>query len=110
MFTDNFVTECACFRGTPTSLILFGLVLRLRILEMRMGWKIHVIHVAGTRMIEQGTDGLYRGDMMTGVMGGSDMLSFVPSALTAIERQDNLGEWVNSWWGEVNASWLEPEN
>jgi hypothetical protein len=55
-----------------------------------MGWKIHG-QVTGRRMIEQGTDGIYRGDMMTGVMGRSDMLSFVLLALTAIERQYNLG-------------------
>jgi hypothetical protein len=53
MFTDNFVMECAYFCGASTNLILFGLVLRLRVLEMRMGWKIHMINVAGMRIIVQ---------------------------------------------------------
>jgi hypothetical protein len=75
-----------------------------------MGWKIHVIHVAGMMMFEQGTDGISRGDMMTGVMGGADLLSFFPLALTALERQYNLGECVNSWWGDGNASCLERDN
>jgi hypothetical protein len=47
-------------------------------------------------MISQGTYGLSRGDMPTGVMGGADMLTFIPLALTAIERQPKLMEWVDS--------------
>jgi hypothetical protein len=78
MFTDNIVSENAFCRGTSSSPILFELVLWLRLLEMHGGWKLHVIHIAGKRMIQQGTDGLSRGDMMPGVMGGVDMLSLVP--------------------------------
>jgi hypothetical protein len=87
MFTDNYVTECAYFRCTSSSPILFNLVLRLRKLELHVGWKIHVIHIAGTRMINQGMDGLSRGDMIAGVMGGADMLTFIPLALTAVDPQ-----------------------
>jgi hypothetical protein len=87
VFTDNYVTECAYFRGTSSSPILFNLVLRLFKLELHAGWKIHVIHIAGTQMISQGTDGLSRRDMLTGVMGGADMLTFIPLALTEVERQ-----------------------
>jgi hypothetical protein len=60
-------------------------------------------------MISQGTDGLSQGDMLTGVMGGADMLTFIPLALTVIERQPELIEWVDSWWGTGNNSWLTPE-
>jgi hypothetical protein len=109
MFTDNYVTECACFKGTSSSPILFGLVLRFQKLELRSGWKIHVIHIAGTRMISQGPDGLSQGDMLTGVMGGADMLTFIPLVFTAIERQPELMEWVDSWWGTGNNSGLTPE-
>jgi hypothetical protein len=110
MFTDNYVSECAYFKGTQSSPILFGLVLWLRKLELHSGWKNHVIHIAGTRMISQGTDGLSRGDMMMGVMGGADMLTFIPLALTAVERQPELMEWVDSRWGTVNNSWLTPRD
>jgi hypothetical protein len=61
-------------------------------------------------MIDQGTDSLSQGDTMTGFMGGADVLYFAPLALMAVERQDNLGEWVNYWWGKENASWLGPED
>jgi hypothetical protein len=70
---------------------LFSLVLRLRLLEMQAGWKLHVIHVAGTRTIRQGSDGLSRGDLLTGVMAGQSMLSFVPLHLSATERFPLLG-------------------
>jgi hypothetical protein len=109
MFTENYVTECAYFRGKSSSPILFDLVLRLRKLELHAGWKIHVIHIARTRMISQGTDGLSQGDMSTGVMGGADMLTFIPLALTVVERQPELMEWVESWWGTGNTSLLTPE-
>jgi hypothetical protein len=109
MFTDNYVTECAYFKGTSSSPIMFGLVLRLRKLELHSGWKIHVINIAGTRMISQGTDGLSVGDMLTGVIGGADMLTSIPLDLTAIERQPELTEWVDSSWGTGNNSWLTPE-
>jgi hypothetical protein len=109
MFTYKYVTECAYFRGTSSSHILFGLVIRLRKLELYSGWKIHVIHIAGTRMISQGTYGLSRGDMLAVVMGGANMLTSIPLDLTTVERQPDLMEWVDSWWGTGNNSWLTPE-
>jgi hypothetical protein len=60
-------------------------------------------------MISQGTDGLSRGDMLTGVMGEANMITFIPLDLTAIERQPELMEWVDSWWGTGNNSWLTPD-
>jgi hypothetical protein len=60
MFTDNYITECAYFKGTSSSPILFGFVLHLRKFELHSGWKIHVIHISGTQMICKGTDGLSR--------------------------------------------------
>ena len=59
---------------------------------------LHVVHVAGTWMIEQGTDGLSRGALLEGVMAGRDMLLFVDLALTAIQRHQPLLGFVKSWW------------
>ena len=55
--TDNSVAERAFYKGNSCSPLLFDLVLRLRKLQLRANFKLHVVHVAGTRMIEQGTDG-----------------------------------------------------
>jgi len=78
MLTDNLVAESAYFCGTSKSRQLFELVLRLRKLEMAAECRIFLVHVAGTRMIAQGADGLSRGDQNAGVMSGVDMLEYVP--------------------------------
>jgi hypothetical protein len=41
-------------------------------------------------MTIQGTYGLPRGDMLNGVMGGSDMITSIPLDLTVVERQPEL--------------------
>jgi hypothetical protein len=51
MFTENMVSENAFYRGTSSSPILFELVLQIHLLEMHDGWKLHVIHIYGKRMI-----------------------------------------------------------
>jgi len=94
IFTDNSTAEAAYYKGTSSSRLLFNIVLRLRKLEFRAGFKIHFIHVAGSRMISQGTDGLSRGDFSEGVMCGANMLSFVPIHLTALSRSDSLKGWI----------------
>jgi hypothetical protein len=101
MFTDNSTAESAFFKGTSSSKKLFELVLRLRKIEMEGNLKIHLIHVAGTRMIWSGIDGLSRGDHNAGVMTGESMLSFVPLSKSASERSKNLLSWVHSWAGDA---------
>ena len=64
---------------------------------MRFGCITQVIHVAGTRMISQGTDGLSRGNLLEGVLKGEDMLTFIPLHLSALDRQPSLRAWVTSW-------------
>ena len=59
--TDNIVVERALYKGNSSSKILFGLVLRLKDLELTYGCKILATHVAGTCMISQGNDGISRG-------------------------------------------------
>jgi hypothetical protein len=97
MFTDNSTAESAFFKGTSSSEKLFELVLRLRKIEMAGSLFIHLVHVAGTRMIWSGVDGLSRGDHNAGIMAGEEMLSFVPLAQSAAERSSRLLPWVESW-------------
>ena len=112
LFTDNSVSESVAFKGNSSAELLFELVLRLHNLEMKFMCKINLIHVAGTRMIEQGTDGLSRGDMLEGVCRGDAMTSHIPLAKTALERSAPLLGWINSWFsGENNLEIevLDPE-
>jgi hypothetical protein len=76
---------------------------------------LHVIHVAGTRMIWQGTDGLSRGDSSAGVMTGDSVLSFVPLHLSATDRSTSLIGWVREWWNGTSSDsdrtiWLRPDD
>ena len=110
LFTDNMVSERAYFKGTSKSKTLFELVLELRKLELTGRFKLHLIHVAGTRMIESGVDGLSRGDESTGVMAGASMLSFVPLHLSAVTRSQVVVDWVRGWVPDnLNFRHLTPE-
>jgi hypothetical protein len=110
MLAYNMVSENAFYRGTSSSPILFELVLRLDLLEIHGGWKLQVIHISGKRMIQKIMDGLSRGDMMSGVMGGADMLPFVPLEKGADERSGNLKHWAHTWWrSDSPTKWLNPE-
>jgi hypothetical protein len=111
IFTDNSTAEGVFYKGNSTSKKLFELVLRLRRMEMEAQLILHVIHVAGTRMIEEGADGGSRGDLTQGVMAGKAILDYVPLNLSALTRSDKVEPWIRSWWnsdyGELKT--LEPE-
>ncbi len=109
LFTDNSTAEACYYKGSSTSKLLHELVLRLRKLEMDYNLTIHVIHVAGERMIAQGTDGGSRGSLLEGVLSGKPMLDFVDLAKTAIERHAPLLDWIRSWTGNQSLSPLKPE-
>lgn len=106
LFTDNSVAESCYFKGTSRSRKLFMLVLRLRKLELHYGLKLHVVHIAGTRMIAQGTDGVSRGNLLEGVLAGNDMLSFVPLHETAFDRSPSLKDWIKEWLPDLSFDFL----
>lgn len=83
VFTDNTAAEAAFWKGSSKSQKLFALVLCLPTLEIEADLIIHVVHVAGKRMIAQGTDGLSRGNKLTRAMQGVQMEAFVPLHLNA---------------------------
>ena len=97
LFTDNSTAENCFNKGSSTSRLLHDLVLRLRQLEMEKGLALFLVHVAGTRMIAQGTDGLSRGLLLEGVLSGKDMLEYIDISKTALERQPGLVEYIQSW-------------
>jgi hypothetical protein len=114
MFTDNTTAEAAHFHGTSKNgKVLFELMLRLRRIEMQGNCRIIMIHVAGKRMIWQGSDGLSRGDENSGVMNGEEMMLFVPLNQSAVARPPQLLPWVWSWCGDKagkhKVTWLQPE-
>jgi hypothetical protein len=108
LFTDNTVAEGAFYRGASSNPRLFELVLRLRQLELPHSLQLHIVHVAGQRMIAQGTDGLSRGDLLDGIMRGQLFLHFVPLHLGAAERYPGVVEWCKSWCPTFHLLTLSP--
>ena len=100
MFTDNSTVEACSIKGSSSSPKLFDLVVRLRSLISSFGIRIHIFHVAGTRMIAQGTDGVSRGFLGEGIMSGETMVSFIPIHMSALERSIGLTDWIKEWAGQ----------
>jgi hypothetical protein len=98
LFTDNSTAESVFWKGNSSSETLFELMHRLRKLEMRGGLILHMIHVAGTRMMAEGADGSSRGDHTTGVMSGKSVLKYVPLHVSAPEAEPTLVDWLQSCW------------
>jgi hypothetical protein len=94
VFTDNTTAEAAFSRGSSSNQKLYEMVKEVKVMEMLFETRVHIIHVAGKRMIVQGTDGLSRGCLTDGVMEGKEMTSFVPLHLSAVERSDSLLAWL----------------
>jgi hypothetical protein len=107
VFTDNFVSERAFYNGSSKSKWLHGLVMRLRKLEMDGQIFIRVIWFAGTRMINQGTDGLSCGDFTGGVMAGHRFLRFLPLNRNVLERQKDFSRNFGRGLPGKNWKWLD---
>ena len=60
-FTDNLVSYYVVFSGCSDSPGLHALVLEIKALEQELECHLEVVHLPGTLMIQQGTDGLSRG-------------------------------------------------
>ena len=110
LFTDNTTAKAAFWKGSFKSRKLFELVLRLKTLEVDADLIIHVVYVAGKRMIAQGTDGLSRGDKSTGLMQRVSMEAFVPLHLSALERLEELRSWLTAAAKGLDSIFLEPND
>jgi hypothetical protein len=73
-FKDNEVTYNICKKGSSKTLSLHILVQQLESLELALGCRLEVIHVPGTTMITQGTDGVIIGIWENGF--NTDLKSF----------------------------------
>jgi hypothetical protein len=104
-FTDNAVAELAIYKGSANSPKLHALLVELRLLQAKYGFRLIVCHCAGTRMIAQGTDGVSRGQLDEGVMNGTDMMSIIPLHLNAMKRSRDVEAWIKTWLGEE--AWIK---
>lgn len=99
LFTDNYVAERAYYNGgSSNSRDLDDLVFQLWDIQMHYDFDLFLYHVAGTRMIECGVDGLSRGDKGEGIARGIPVIDFVPIHLSPMERSSQLENWIYTWW------------
>ena len=95
--TYNIVPESISEAGSSKSEVLFDLVMRLHFMSMHFKCNVFFIHVAGTWIIRQGTDGLSRGDMYEGITKGKMMIYFLPLEKSALDRSPALSKWIEGW-------------
>ena len=105
--TDNSTVEGAVTKGNTPSPRLFELIMELKRCQMLHEFMVHVIHVSGTRMISQGTDGVSRGDIKQVMTIDKPIRQLVPINISAMDLSATLREWMSSWCGG-NALFLEP--
>jgi hypothetical protein len=110
IFTDNTTAEATFWKGSSKNKDLSDLVLEMRKLEMENDLILHVIHVSGTRMIQQGTDGLSRADHSNGVMSGDPMTQHIPLDETAFQRSPPLLKRFKAHFLNLNLRMLEPRD
>ena len=92
-FTDNMVSYDVFRKGSSKSTPLWRLFLKIKLLEMELQCVLQVIHVPGTAMIEQGTDGLSRGVTMQS-LGSHRSNSLIPLLWRAAPPSLALLQWV----------------
>jgi hypothetical protein len=78
LFTDNSIAKAAFCKDSSISKKLHELVTDSREMKMEFGVKFVLCHVAGERMIHQGTDGLSEVISQKGIMEGEEMITFNP--------------------------------
>jgi hypothetical protein len=100
-FTDKATVESCAYKGSSSCPKLLSLIIQLKAMSTRLGIRLHIFHVDGTRMIAQGTDGVsqrYLGQQ--GVMAGEAMKAFILIHQLAVDRSSELLAWLQSWIGE----------
>ena len=96
--TDNTTAASAFTKGSSSSATLHAMVTELRLLALQGNFELHLVHIAGTRMIEIGVDGLSRGELQLGALDDAT-LGLVPLHLASIQRSPALRGWLDSWLG-----------
>jgi hypothetical protein len=93
-FTDNMTTYYIVQNGSSKSIELHKLIRKIKLYEVLLGCRIEVIHVPGTLMIEEGTDGLSRGLWLSPHRIHRSSLAEAATALGPVPYTQALGHWV----------------
>ena len=98
--TDNKNAANCWHHGSSRSRRLFELVLKLKKICLRGNVVLRLVHIAGTRMIQMGIDGLSRGELQLGQLA-VPLAAGLPLHLTPIDRSPALRDWLATWISEV---------
>jgi hypothetical protein len=93
-FTDNLVTYYVVQNGSSGSAKLHHLVRALKRMELLLECRVEVIHVPGSLMIVQGTDGLSRGLSMAQTRHPTSSVAIAAQVLNAVPFSSELGCWL----------------
>jgi hypothetical protein len=96
--TDNTTAAAAYHRGTAGTPKLHQLAMELRMLTLVGNFVLNIFHVAGTRMIEIGVDGLSCGEKHIGALADTPQ-SAAPLHLSPTQRSPALKTWLTNWLG-----------
>jgi hypothetical protein len=105
--TDNLVSESILTKGTSTSPKLQQLLREIALEQQLQQCDLIPMHVAGKRLIYQGTDGLSRGQKNAGSLAGDveDVRVYNPLATTPAPISGELRRWAASRFGELTELW-----
>ena len=93
-FTDNTTVYFVVGSGSSTSLELHKLVVEIKLLEQELGCVLEVVHVPGTLMITQGTDGLSRGVWCSALHERMDQNLILASIFSPVPHSPPLTAWA----------------
>lgn len=110
IFMDNTTAEATFWKGWSKDKLSSGLVLEMQKMEMEKDLLIHIIHVSGSQMIRQGTDGMSQADHSSDVMNGDTMTQHIPLNETAFEQSRDLQNQFERYFDDLNLHYLEPKD
>jgi hypothetical protein len=93
-FTDNSVTYFAVQGGSSKSPGLQSLVRKIKLLELRLGCLLEVVHVPGVVMIDQGTDDLSRGVWISPLHSHIDPQQITMDVFAGVPGRPSLFPWI----------------
>ena len=105
--TDNLVSESILTKGTSTSPKLQQLLREIALEQQLQQCDLIPMHVAGKRLIYQGTDGLSRGQKNAGSLAGDalDVRSYNPLASAPAPISAPLRRWITERHGTLAELW-----
>jgi hypothetical protein len=97
--TDSQVAENVWHKGSSKERNMYEMMLEICEAAIKFQFLLHFVHVAGTRMIEVGVDGISGAELDVGKLTNSTTI-WIPMHLSPVQRNDLLHTWISSWISE----------